>query len=82
MNLKTFKYSNIQHKHHGNKKTTHRVHIKNGKGYKSVTHFTGGKKSHHSKSQLTSNEIGFIKIGKFIPGLFNNMTKTRKRSYR
>ena len=70
MNLKGFKYSNIQFNMHGGNKITHKVHIKNGKGYKSVTHFRHNKKVHHSKKHLSSSEIGLIKIGKFIPGLF------------
>ena len=82
MNLKTFKYSNVQHKMHGGSKMTHKVHIKNGKGYKSVTHIRHGKRVHHSRKALSTGEMGLIKIGKFIPGLFNDIskkTKTRKR---
>jgi hypothetical protein len=82
MNLKAFKYSNVQHHMHGGKKTTHKVHIKNGKGYKSVTHLRHGKRVHHSRKALSSSEMGLIKIGKFIPGLFKELTgnknKTRK----
>jgi hypothetical protein len=58
MNLKGFKYSNVQNNMHGGNKITHKVHIKNGKGYKSVTHF---------------------KIGKFIPGLFKDISKKTRR---
>jgi hypothetical protein len=82
MNLKTFKYSNVQHKMHGGSKMTHKVHIKNGNGYKSVTHIRHGKRVHHSRKALSTGEMGLIKIGKFIPGLFNDIskkTKTRKR---
>jgi hypothetical protein len=82
MNLKTFKYSNIQNKMHGGSKMTHKVHIKNGKGYKSVTHIRHGKRVHHSRKALSTGEMGLIKIGQFIPGLFNDVskkTKTRKR---
>lgn len=75
MNLKTFKYSNIQHKHHGGRKTTHKVCIRNGKGYKCVTRFRGTRRTHHSKKPLTNNEIGKIKMGKFIPGLFKDVSK-------
>ena len=83
MKLEGFKYSNVQHKMHGGKKTTHKVHIKNGKGYKSVTHLRHGKRVHHSRKALSSAEMGLIKIGKFIPGLFKDVSgstnKTRKR---
>jgi hypothetical protein len=61
---------------------THKVHIKNGKGYKSVTHARHGKRLHHSRKALSTVEMGLIKIGKFIPGLFNDLnkkSKTRKR---
>jgi hypothetical protein len=80
MDLKAFKYSNVQHHMTGGKKMTHKVHIKNGKGYKSVTHVRHGKRVHHSRKSLSTNEMGLIKIGKFIPGLFKDVTnKTRKR---
>jgi hypothetical protein len=77
-----FKYSNVQHKHHGVNKKTHKVHISGNNGYKCVTHFCRGKKSHHSKKQLTKCEINMIKKGKFIKGLFKdcgkNVRSTRK----
>ena len=80
MGLKNFKYSNVQHKVHGANKTTHKVHIKNGKGYKCVTCVRGGRRMHHSKKPLSIAEMDLIKAGKFIPGLFNGLTKkTRKR---
>ena len=80
MGLKTFKYSNVQHKMHGGQKTTRKVHIKNGKGYKCVTCVRNGRRTHHSKTPLSVVEMNFIKAGKFIPGLFNGLTKkTRKR---
>ena len=82
MNLKTFKYSNVQNKMHGGSKLTHKVHIKNGNGYKSVTHVRHGKRVHHSRKSLSTVEMGLIKMGKFIPGLFKDVskkTKTRKR---
>jgi hypothetical protein len=77
MNLKTFKYSNTQHKHHGSRKITHRVCIKNGKGYKCVTHFTRRRKTHHARKPLTLNEMTTIKMGKFIPGLFKDIPKMK-----
>lgn len=83
MDLKTFKYSNVQNNMTGGKKMTHKVHIKNGKGYKSVTHVRHGKRIHHSRKALSTDEMSLIKIGRFIPGLFkdlgSNNKKTRKR---
>ena len=80
MVLKTFKYSNVQHKMLNGQKTTHKVHIKNGKGYKCATCVRGGRRVHHSKKPLSVAEMQLIKIGKFIPGLFNGLNKkTRKR---
>ena len=59
---------------------THKVNIKNGKGYKSVTHVRHGRRLHHSKKPLTIDEMNLIKVGKFIPGLFKGLSsKTRKR---
>jgi hypothetical protein len=74
MNLKTFKYSNIQHKYRGGRKTTRKVCIHKGKGYKCVTQFRGTRRIHHAKKPLTPNEIGNIKMGKFIPGLFKDVS--------
>jgi len=81
MDLKAFKYSNVQNNMTGGKKITHKVHIKNGKGYKSVTHVRHGKRVHHSRKALSTDEMSLIKIGRFIPGLFKglNNKKTRKR---
>ena len=82
MDLKAFKYSNVQHHMHGGKKMIHKVHIKNGKGYKSVTHVRHGKRVHHSRKSLSTNEMGLIKIGKFIPGLFKDLTSSNKNKTR
>jgi hypothetical protein len=75
MNLKTFKYSNIQHKHHGTRKITHKVCINKGKGFKCVTHYNNKKKTHHARKTLNHDEIRMIKRGKFIPGLFKDVPK-------
>lgn len=80
MKLKTFKYSNVQHHMHGGKKMTHKVHIKNGKGYKSVSHFKHGRKVHHSRKALSYDEMGLIKIGKFIPGLFKDVSSSKNKT--
>jgi len=73
-----FKYSNVQHKHHGPNKKTHKVHITENKGYKCVTHFNRGKKTHHSRKQLTKYEMGMIKKGKFVKGLFKECDKKKR----
>ena len=67
-----FKYSNVQHKHHGPNKKTHKVHIAGSKGYKCVAHFRHGKKTHYTRKQLTKTEINMIEKGKFIRGLFKD----------
>jgi hypothetical protein len=77
-----FKYSNTQHCMTGGKKTTRKVIIKNGKGYKSVCTYKNGKKCNNNKKHLSKSEIQMIKLGKFIPGLFSDMSaKTRKHKY-
>ena len=72
-----FKYSNVQHKHHGLNKKTHKVHIIGSKGYKCVTHLRSGKKTHHTRKQLTNEEIIRIRKGKFIKGLFKDCQPKR-----
>jgi hypothetical protein len=66
----------------GGKKIVRKVSIKNGKGYKSITHYNKGKKSYTSKKPIHESHISLIKIGKFIPNLFGdckcNKNKTRK----
>jgi len=77
-----FNYSNIQTHQTGGKKMTRKVIIKNGKGYKSLCMHKHGKKCHSKKARLSGSEIEMIKIGKFIPGLFNGLNiskKTQKR---
>jgi len=73
-----FRYSNVQHKHHGLNKKTHKVHIMGSKGYKCVTHFRRGKKTHHTRKQLTNGEINKIHKGKFIKGLFKDCEPKRQ----
>jgi len=80
-----FNYKNLQVSMAGGKKTTRKVIIKNGKGHKSVCTYKNGKKCHNRKKNLSKSEIQMIKIGKFIPGLFSDVsatfTKTRKNKY-
>lgn len=69
----------------GGNKTTRKVIIKNDKGYKSVCTYKNRKKCHNKKKHLTKTEINMIKMGKFIPGLFSDISstsvKTRKNKY-
>ena len=80
-----FNYKNLQVSMAGGKKTTRKVIIKNGKGHKSVCTYKNGKKCHNRKKNLSKSEIQMIKIGKFIPGLFSDVsatfTKTRKNKH-
>ena len=77
-----FDYTNTQYHQMGGKKITRKVIIKNSKGYKSVCTYKNGRKCHNKKKNLTKTEIKIIKMGKFIPGLFSDIsgkfTKTRK----
>ena len=78
----TFSYENTQVFMNGGKKTKRKVIIKNGKGYKAVCTYKNKKKCYNKKKYLTKSEINMIKMGKFIPGLFSDIssafTKTRK----
>ena len=80
-----FNYHNIEVKHQlGGPKVVRKVSITNSKGYKSVTKYRNGRKIASSRKPINKTHIAFIKIGKFIPGLFAdckcNKNKTRKRS--
>lgn len=78
----TFSYKNTQLSMSGGKKTKKTVIIKNGKGYKAICTYKNKKKCYNKKKYLTKSEMDMIKLGKFIPGLFNDIsstsTKTRK----
>lgn len=77
-----FDYTNIQKHMVGGKKTTRKVIIRNGKGYKSVCSYKNGKKCSNNKKHLTKTEVQMIKLGKFIPGLFSDVyPKTRKNKH-
>jgi len=78
-----FNYSNTQTHQTGGKKTVRKVLIKKGKGHKSVKYYKNGKLVTTIKRGLKPVEIAFIKIGKFIPGLFKDCgcNKTRKRRH-
>ena len=71
-NLKKFQYNNQQVSQNGGKKTIRKVSIKNGKGHKSVSRYSKGKRMSNVKIPLTIMEIVTIQKGKFIPGLFDD----------
>ena len=77
---KKFNYSNTQIHQSGGKKTVRRVLVKKGKGHKSVKYYKSGKLVSTVKRGLKPVEVAFIKMGKFIPGLFKDCgcNKTKK----
>jgi hypothetical protein len=72
-----FNYENTEIKTQIGGKIVRKVSIKNGKGYKSVTKYRKGKKVISIKKHIQDDHIDLIKLGKFIPGLFNDC-KSRK----
>lgn len=73
----TFSYSNVEHVMMGCKKQTRKVIIHKNKGYTSVCGFKNGRKYNTHKKTLKKSEISMIKKGKFIPGLFDSITKIK-----
>jgi len=76
-------YKSVQHSQMGGKKVTRKVIIKHGKGSKSLCIRKNGKNCYTKTKKLTQEEINLIQMGKFIPGLFLDIslksnTKTRK----
>ena len=65
----------------GGKKTVRRVSIKNGRGKKSVSYYTRGRKVETVTRPIMPSDIAKILAKKFIPGLFSDC-KSRKRRYR
>jgi len=60
-------------------KIVRKVSIKNGKGYKSISRYHKRKHAGTIKKNLKTAEIQMIKLGKFIPGLFNDCKSCSKR---
>ena len=60
-------------------KIVRRVTIKNGKGYKSISRYHRKKHTGTLRKALKTGEIQMIKMGKFIPGLFNNCKSCTKK---
>jgi len=77
-----FNYSNTQTHQTGGKKTVRKVLIKKGKGHKSVKYYKNGKLVSTVKRGLKPVEVAFIKIGKFIPGLFKDCPCNKTRKHR
>lgn len=65
----------------GGRKTVRRVSIKKGRGKKSVTYYTRGRKVETVTKPLRPSDMALILAKKFIPGLFSDC-KSRKRRYR
>jgi hypothetical protein len=81
METSKFDYDSNEAKQMGGTKIVRKVSIRNGKGYKSVTKYRGGKKIGTTKKHIHKDHVNLIKIGKFIPGLFSDCKcsgKTRK----
>lgn len=60
-------------------KIVRKVSIKNGKGYKSISRYHRKKHTGTVRKALKTGEIQMIKMGKFIPGLFNNCKSCTKK---
>ena len=73
-----FSYSNIQSKQVGGKRITHKVSIKNNKGFKSVSHFRKGKHVRTIKKPISKQHIQLIKSKNFIKGLFKDCKTCKK----
>ena len=56
------------------------VSIKRGKGYKSISKYHRKKHIGTVRKTLKPDEIQMIKLGKFIPGLFNNCKSCTKKN--
>jgi hypothetical protein len=81
MNTDSFNYENTEIKQFGGVKIVRKVSIKSGRGHKSISKFSKGKKIHSVKKPIHNHHLRMIKKGKFVKGLFNdciNCNKTRK----
>lgn len=80
--MDSFNYENTETKIQQGGKIVRKVTIKNGRGFKSVTKYSKGKKLYTAKKPVKRSHIKLIKAGKFIPGLFKdckNCNKTKRR---
>jgi len=73
MSLPQFEYNNTEViKNQSGGKIVRKVFIKQGNGYKSVGRYHKRKHTGTIRKKLKPAEIQMIKVGKFIPGLFND----------
>jgi len=78
---KKYHFLSVQKHQSGRQKTVRKVQIKNEKAQKSISYYKSGKLVKTAKKGLNNMEMGMIKVGKFIPGLFKDCNcnkKTRK----
>lgn len=79
--LNNFYYDNTEVKpNQSGGKIVHKVSIKKGKGYKSISKYHRKKHIGTVRKQLKHAEIQMIKLGKFIPGLFKNCKSCSKKN--
>lgn len=69
-------YHNVEVKYAGGSKIKREVHIKDGKGYKMVSEYKGGKRLRTVKKSIKKAHIQMIESGRFIPGLFSDCSLT------
>jgi hypothetical protein len=77
-----FDYNNTQVVQSGGKRFVRKVSIKNGKGHKSVKYYKNGRMVSNVKKGLNPVEVGFIKRGEFIPGLFKDCPCNKTKKHR
>jgi hypothetical protein len=79
--MKGFNYENTETVCQKGGKMVRKVSIKKGRGYKSITKYSKGKKIFTVKNPIHKHHVEMIKNGKFIPGLFKDCKgcKTKKR---
>ena len=78
--MNNFNYENTEVKpNQFGGKVVRKVSIKNGKGYKSISRYHKRKHIGTVRKMLKTAEIRMIKLGKFIPGLFNNCKTCSKK---
>lgn len=75
MDIGNFNYHNKEIVKSGGKKTVRIVHIKNGKGHKSISYWQNGKHKKTVKRRVKPQHVKMIKRCKFIPGLFSDCQK-------
>ena len=72
MTTKKFHYFNKEIVHMGGKKRVRTVSIKNGKGFKSISHSHNGKHKKTVKRRIHPEDMKMIQQRKFVPGLFKD----------